>query len=42
MKLANEMGLDEADLSKPELSLYRQLMRDLEPHLKENELSQAR
>ncbi len=42
MKLANEMGLDEADLSKPEVSLYHQLMRDLEPHLKENELSQAR
>ena len=42
MKLANEMGLDETDLSKPELSLYRQLMQDLAPHMKENELSQAR
>jgi tetratricopeptide (TPR) repeat protein len=39
---AQQLGLDEADLSTPEVALYRRLMRELEPHLKDNKLSQTK
>jgi tetratricopeptide (TPR) repeat protein len=42
IRQAQQLGLDEADLSSPEVALYRRLMRELEPHLKDNKLSQTK
>ena len=42
IRKANTLGLDEADLSKPERSLYRQLMKTLEPQLSEVDKRPAR
>ena len=37
MQTAQSMGLTEADLEPPEVPVYHQLMRDLEPELKKQE-----